>query len=195
MSTRHGLRGRYSTAAWTWTCLGWPESSAFEHLRPATRLWRPGLRRRRRLSPASLLEPALTVLISDLPPTAAAASLALRDVLVDFLGDDLVALWLYGGTTFADRPDVAGDLDIAAVVAQASAEERDPQRWMTQPGSRPNRILTAVERTAASHGVSFDIAFFLAEDMGRGEPPGYAYAEKRGHTGWPVERAHWLAGQ
>jgi len=135
------------------------------------------------------------VAIDDLPVSAAGACLALRDGLADLLGQDLAAMWLYGGTTFPDRPEVPGDLDICAVVSQTSAQERDPKLWGADPDSRPFRIVSLVEEVAVAWRVSFDTVFLLSGDMGRAEPPDHAYVAGRSHTGWSIERAHWLAGQ
>jgi hypothetical protein len=137
----------------------------------------------------------LTLSLDDLPEPAGTASRALRAALLDILGDDLVAMWLYGGTTFPDRPRLRGDLDIAVVVAQAPPGERRPEEWLADPQSRPYRIAAVQESTAATHEVALDATYLLAEEMGAGEPPGGAFFERRRHTSWPVDRAHWLAGQ
>ena len=137
----------------------------------------------------------MTIPIDDLPAASAAASSALREELAGLLGDDLVAMWLYGGTTFPDRPRQPGDLDIGVVVSQASPDERRPERWVGDQRSRPYRIVLLEESIAATHRVSLDTSYFLADEMTRGEPPGLAFFERRRHTSWPVDRAHWLAGQ
>jgi hypothetical protein len=137
----------------------------------------------------------LTVSIDDLPETAATASLRLRDELLAILGPDLVGAWLHGGTTFADRPDRPGDLDICAVSASASPNERSPRAWRADPGSRPSRIYAAQDSIARDHAVTFDTMYLLADDVGRGKPPSNAFQQSRRVTGWAVYRAHWLAGR
>ena len=137
----------------------------------------------------------MTISIDDLPDAARAASLALREGLVGILGDDLVAIWLHGGTTFADRPLVPGDLDICVVVAQVSPSERRPEDWFEDPSSRPSRLVTMTKSIEADHGVDFDTSYFLESEMGGDERPGGAFWERRRDNGWAIERAHWLAGQ
>ena len=130
-----------------------------------------------------------------MPEVAAAASLRLRDELLDILGDDLVGAWLHGGTTFADRSARAGDLDICAVIANAAPNERAPRAWRADPESRPSRIDAAEDSIAREYGVEFDATYLLADDVGRGRLPAMAFRQSRRETGWAVDRAHWLAGQ
>jgi hypothetical protein len=137
----------------------------------------------------------MTVSIDDLPPTAAAASLRLRDAVLHVLGDDLVAMWLHGGTTFADRPLRPGDLDIAGVLRQVAPDERRPSRWRTDPGSTPSRIFSAQELIAREVGVDFDALYLVADEIGSGRLPRRAFRQSHRESGWPVYRAHWLAGQ
>lgn len=58
----------------------------------------------------------MSIPLDTLPPPALAASLQFRDVLAALLADDLVGIWVDGGTTFPDRPLVPGDLDMCVVV-------------------------------------------------------------------------------
>lgn len=133
--------------------------------------------------------------IDDLPPTAAAAAEDLRDELLAIFGYDLVGVWVDGGTTFADRPDVTGDLDITAVVANLTSEERDPDRWLNDPRSRPSRVAAAQLAVEREHDRDIDATYLLLEEMGRHDRPGGAFFESRRHNTWPIVRAHWLAGQ
>ena len=71
----------------------------------------------------------MTLSTNQLPAGAAAACRRLRAELAAALGDDLVAVWLHGGTTFPDRPLHPGDLDICAVTATVTPEEREPAAW------------------------------------------------------------------
>lgn len=135
------------------------------------------------------------VSIDDIPAPAAAASRKLRDAVLSILGDDLVGMWLQGGTTFPDRPRQAGDLDICAAVGGISADERDPGVWGNQPESRPYRIVTATQELATSAGVSFDLMCVPANTVGRAKPPTTAYVGGRRLNDWAVSRAHWAAGQ
>lgn len=137
----------------------------------------------------------MSIDIEELPKVAAEASLRLRDELLDILGDDLVAMWLHGGTTFADGPARMGDLDVCVVVRGLSDDERTPRRWRADPTSRPNRVRAAQERIARELGVDFDTACLLAEEMGRARLPTGAFRRSRRETSWAVYRAHWLAGQ
>jgi hypothetical protein len=136
----------------------------------------------------------LTIRI-DLPEVAGAASMRFRDELVAILGADLVGAWLHGGTTFPDRPARPGDLDICAVIANVSPNERLPRAWRADPESRPSRIHAAQETIARDHGVAIDALYLLAEEVGRGRLPSAAFQRSRREAGWAVYRAHWLAGQ
>jgi len=133
--------------------------------------------------------------LSDLPPEAAAAAEHLRDGLLAILGDDLVAMWVDGGTTFPDRPLVPGDLDVGVVVANLTAHERDPGVWHDNPESRPARVAACQESVGREHDRHVDVDYFVIDEMGGHERPGAAFFAERRHTGWPVVRAHWLAGQ
>ena len=119
----------------------------------------------------------------------------MRDELLAILGDDLDALWLHGGTTFPDRPSVPGDLDLFAVVARATPDERQPAVWGAQPDSRPSRILAAVETITRDGGIELDLTCILAADAGRGDLPALAFVEAHRLSGWAVVRAHLRTGQ
>jgi hypothetical protein len=137
----------------------------------------------------------VTIPISDLPEAAASASLRLRDELLAILGADLVGAWLHGGTTFADRPERPGDLDICAVIANVAPDERTPRTWRPDPSSRPSRIYAAQERIVREDGVMFDTMYLLADEVGLGRLPSSAFERTRRTTGWAIYRAHWSAGQ
>lgn len=133
--------------------------------------------------------------ITALPAAAAAAAEQLREALLDLFGDDLVGLWVDGGTTFADRPSVPGDLDVGGALAGLSVDERDPQRWQQDATSRPRRVLDAHRVIEEANGVSLDAAYFVVEEMGAHDRPGMAFVAQRRWNTWPIVRAHWLAGQ
>jgi hypothetical protein len=137
----------------------------------------------------------VTILIDDLPDTAASASLRLRDELLAILGADLVGAWVHGGTTFADRSIRPGDLDICAVISTVAPDERSPRAWRTDPASRASRIYAAQESIARESGVIFDSMYLLADEVGGGRLPSGAFEKNRRVTDWAVCRAHWLAGQ
>lgn len=116
------------------------------------------------------------------PPVAGAAWVRFRDRLRSLLGDDLVALWAYGGTTSGGGPGRGGDLDTHVVLARRPAEKTT------------RRIEEAQQTTAAEFGVEFDAWFILVDDARRPEPPPHAWREGRRDTSWALHRAHWLAG-
>jgi hypothetical protein len=133
--------------------------------------------------------------ISDLPPAAAAAAEHLRDALLAILGDDFIAMWVHGGTTFPDRPLVVGDLDVCVVVANLKPDERNPERWHDDPTSRPARVAVAQQSVELEHDCNIDADYLVVDEIGGHDRPGAAFFAVRRHNGWPVVRAHWFAGQ
>ena len=131
----------------------------------------------------------------DVPEAASAASLQFRDAVAEVLGDDCVAMWLYGGTTFPDRPRRPGDLDVALVLAGVSADERDPDVWRDQPESRPSLLRAAEGAIATDRGITFDTLYLVRDETNHSDLPAHAFWRKRRCTDWAVLRAHWLAGQ
>ena len=130
-----------------------------------------------------------------LPPPALAVSMRLRDVLADLLADDLVGMWVDGGTTFPDRPLVPGDLDVCVVVTNLTPDERDPDRWHDRPGSRPARVASAQQSVGREHDRNIDASYLVVEEMDGHDRPGMAFVARQPHNRWPIVRAHWLAGQ
>jgi hypothetical protein len=125
----------------------------------------------------------MSVPLDEIPDVARSAWTRLRDELQAILGDDLVAIWAYGGTTFRDRPTRGGDLDTHVIV------ERRPDKPTVQ------RIEDARAAIANQFGVEWDAWFIVADDARRPEPPRHAYLEGRRDTAWALHRAHWLAGR
>jgi hypothetical protein len=91
-------------------------------------------------------------------------------------GDELVAGWLHGGSTFADYSAIPGDVDVCVVV-------RTPVR------EHGRHLL------AAASELNVDGLFVRAADMSRADRPTHAFCNARPLVGWAVYRAHWLAGQ
>ncbi len=125
----------------------------------------------------------MSVSLDDVPEVARIAWVRLRDELQVILGDDLVALWAHGGTTFSDRPRRPGDLDTYAVVARTPNEDTS------------RRIEDAHALIAGEHGVDWDAWYVLADDARRPESPRHAFQAERRDTSWAIQRAHWLAGR
>jgi Domain of unknown function (DUF4111) len=125
----------------------------------------------------------VSVSLTDLPERAARGWAALRDEARAILGPDLVALWGYGGTTFADRPDRLGDLDTFAVLRR-------------EPDEDGKRALERAEAgIALDHGIEWDTWYAVAADAARSEPPPHALDAARRATSWAIDRAHWFAGR
>ena len=123
------------------------------------------------------------VSLDNLPPAAKAAWADLRDRLRTLLGDELVAIWAYGGTTSVGDPPHAGDLDTYVILARRPDE------------ATARRIEEAQLATAETHGVEWDAWHVVADDARRSEPPSHAWQEGRRDTSWAINRAHWLAGR
>jgi hypothetical protein len=132
----------------------------------------------------------MPVPLTALPDGAVALAAAVRQTLESILGDDLVALWLHGGTTFADRPRVTGDLDVCAVVGTVTADEREPDLWSKDATSRPYRIAAEIDALARARDASVDLVFLLASD-----PATNTFFVRHPNTSWPVLFAHLLRGQ
>jgi Domain of unknown function (DUF4111) len=137
----------------------------------------------------------LSISLDELPPAASQAGLQLRDAAIGILADDLVGMWVDGGTTFPDRPLVPGDLDVCVVLTNVTPEERDPGIWHSDSQSRPARLVAAQHAVEEEHGRSIDADYLLVEEMGGHDRPSAAFFAARRHNRWPVVRAHWLAGQ
>jgi hypothetical protein len=137
----------------------------------------------------------LSISIDEIPAAARAAGLSLRDGLQAILGDDLVSMWLHGGTTFADRPARPGDLDVCVVLESLAPDERRPRAWGADPGSRPSRVYALQAVVGHEHGLEFDTTYLLAGEMAGGRMPPAAFRKRRRETSWAISRAHWLAGQ
>lgn len=125
----------------------------------------------------------MSVPLEQLPEVARGAWSQLREQLVAILGDDLVAIWAYGGTTAVDGPPRSGDLDTYVIVRRSP----DPQQ---------TRAIEDLHSAIAGElGVEWDAWYVLEEDARRPEAPGHAWLADRRDTSWAVNRAHWLAGR
>jgi Domain of unknown function (DUF4111) len=125
----------------------------------------------------------VSVSLDEIPEGPRIAWVRLRDELQAILGNDLVALWAHGGTTFPDLPRRMGDLDTYAVVDRPPDEET------------VRRIVEAHATIARDHGVDWDAWYVLADDARRSEIPRHAFRSERRDTSWAIHRAHWLAGR
>jgi hypothetical protein len=123
----------------------------------------------------------VSVSLDEIPEVSRLAWLRLRDELQLILGDDLVALWGHGGTTFPDRPSPGGDLDTYAVLAHRPDE------------GQAQRIEDAHNTIARQHHVEWDAWYVLADDARLPESPTHAFQPDRRDTSWAIHRAHWLA--
>jgi hypothetical protein len=101
----------------------------------------------------------MTASLDELPIAASQAWSRLRNEIRRSLGDDLTALWGYGGTIFPDRSRRLGDLDTFAVVQRVPDE-----------GTK-YKLEQAEAEIAREHGIYWDIWYVLAADAGRSEPP------------------------
>jgi len=106
----------------------------------------------------------------------------LRDDLVRILGDDLVAMWAYGGAITAPEEAPIGDLDTFVVVrgrvdAATSRAIEDAQDAISK-------------ETAAD----WDAWYVTAEDAGRPAMPRHAWRDRLNES-WAIDRGHWLGGR
>ena len=118
-----------------------------------------------------------------LDETARTAWQSLRDELLTILGDDLVAIWAYGGTTAVEDGPHRADLDTYVILARPLAEAEAQQ------------IEEAQAAIARAHGVEWDAWYVLDADARRADPPHHAFRPERRDTAWAINRAHWLGGR
>ena len=118
-----------------------------------------------------------------IPTIARSAWIALRSDLQRILGDDLVAMWAYGGTVSLDDPARVGDLDTYAILLRPPGEEA------------ARSIEEAQDTIARDHGVEWDAWYVLADAAAGADPPRHAWRQERRDTSWAINRAHWLAGR
>jgi hypothetical protein len=125
----------------------------------------------------------MSVPLEQLPEVARLAWTRLHEELLAILGDDLIAIWAYGGTTAIDGPPRSADLDTYVILRRSP----DP------------RIAQAIEDSQAAiageTGAEWDTWYVLEEDARRPEAPRHAYRADRRDTSWAINRAHWLAGR
>jgi len=125
----------------------------------------------------------MSVPLELLPNAVQVACVQLRDQLRQILGEELVALWVYGAVTFEDRPRRLGDVDTHAVIRQPLD---------------PNTIRAIDElhtSTARDCGIEWDSWYILERDMASTLPPPHAFRENLVDDAWALHRAHWLAEQ
>jgi hypothetical protein len=103
--------------------------------------------------------------------------------LAEVFGDDLAAVWLYGGSLFGP---VALDVDLHILLARAPG---------TREAATIRRLHAAISQNRPWED-EFDSWYILLEDARRPEPPAnvgpWNPGFRDGH--WALHRAHWLAG-
>jgi hypothetical protein len=119
----------------------------------------------------------------ELPAHARSAWSDLRDRVRSVLGDDLVAMWAYGGTTSLGDPAHKGDLDTYSIVRGRPDD------------ATVRRIDEIHAATAAAHEIDWDAWYVAADAAGRADPPSHAWRDGSRDTSWAINRAHWLAGR
>lgn len=124
----------------------------------------------------------MSIPIQHVPEVARNAWTRLRGDLVRTLGDDLVAMWAYGGTISAPTGAPLGDLDTFVVVR----------------GPVDTRTARAIEEAQAAitdeTGADWD-TWYVAEDEAR-QPAMHRHAWRdRLNESWAIDRAHWLGGR
>jgi hypothetical protein len=138
----------------------------------------------------------VSIPIDELSDVTRTAATRLHDEVVAIVGADVVAAWVDGGSTFADRPrNRTSDVDMVVVVDRVDVAERQSEVWRADLESRPARLVAAQGVLADQLGVDYDVEYLLESEMAGGALPSDAFSERRVRTMWPVVRAHWLAGQ
>jgi hypothetical protein len=124
----------------------------------------------------------MAVSIGNVPEPARGAWHRLTADLQRILGDELVAMWAYGGsiTTPPDAPQ--GDLDTFVVVRRPLGSEA------------ARAIEEAQARIADDTGVEWDAWYVTEEEASRPEMLRHAWRDRLNES-WAIDRAHWLGGR
>jgi len=121
--------------------------------------------------------------IEHVPAIAQGAWTRLRGELVRILGDNLIAIWAYGGTAALGEDATSfGDLD-TLVVVRGPVDERTARA-----------IEEAQTTISDATGVEWDSWYVLEADARRPEMPRHAWRDRLSES-WAIDRAHWLAGR
>jgi len=125
----------------------------------------------------------MTIAIEEVPNAVARdAWTRLRDDLATILGDDVVAMWAYGGTVTAPSTAPLGDLDTFVVVRRPVDAARAQAIEEEQAG------------IATETGVDWD-TWYVTEEAAR-QPAMHRHAWRdRLNESWAIDRAHWLGGR
>ena len=110
------------------------------------------------------------------------AWIQLHDELLRVIGDDIVAIWAFGGTVSAPPDSPMGDLDTFTVLRRPLDEESVAA------------VEAAHSAIASELGVEWDAWYVLEAGARRSEPPRHAWLDRRNET-WAIDRAMWLAGR
>ena len=132
----------------------------------------------------------MSIPLEQLPEAATTAWTRLRDELEALLGDDLVAMWAYGGTTAVEGPPRSADLDTYVIVRHPLDEQT------------AQAIEEAQAAIAADIGVEWDTWYVLEEAARRPRrldmPSARIDATRRGRSteriGSPGATPCWPAG-
>lgn len=122
------------------------------------------------------------IAIETVPEVARIAWIQLRDELLRIIGDDIVAVWAYGGTVSAPAAGPIGDLDTFVVLRRPLDDESVAS------------VAAAHSAIVSERGVEWDAWYVLEADARRSEPPRHAWLDRRNET-WAIDRAMWLAGR
>jgi aminoglycoside adenylyltransferase-like protein len=124
----------------------------------------------------------MSVPIENLPAGPRAAWTRLRDDLVRILGDDLVAMWAYGGTITVPDGAPIGDLD-TLVVVRGRVDANTAQA-----------IEDAQDAISEATGADWDAWYVTAEVAEKPAMPRHAWRDRLSES-WAIDRAHWLGGR
>ena len=125
----------------------------------------------------------MTIPLGALPTNIQLACVELRDFLCSILGDELLAIWVYGAVTFTDRPSKLGDIDMHAII-------KSPLKSQTV-----QEIDRYYESANQENNVEWDAWFILERDVASHSPPPHAFRDNLQDRAWALHRAHWLGDQ
>lgn len=122
------------------------------------------------------------IALETVPEVPRRAWMQLREGLLRIIGDNIVAIWAFGGTVSAPADGPIGDLDTFVVLRHPVDQES----------------VTAIEAAHATIARDLDIEwdswYVLEEDTRQSVPPRHAWLDRRNET-WAIDRAMWLAGR